>query len=95
VDIANAERLGVPSAIIFGKEPVMRVFTPGVTKSARELSGYLESEGDPFEFTPPVVEQAPPVAPPATSEPANSSGLIQVPEEAELRATYRRMRNGQ
>lgn len=32
-DLANAERLKVPSAIIFGKDPTIRIYTPGVTKT--------------------------------------------------------------
>lgn len=35
-DIGNAERLGVPSAIIFGSDPTIRIFTPGATRIERE-----------------------------------------------------------
>lgn len=34
-DIENAERLGVPSAIIFGADPTIRIYTPNVTKTER------------------------------------------------------------
>lgn len=51
-DIDIADKLGVPSAIIFGKNPVIRTYIPGETKTSRHYSGGKQSAGDEFDMSP-------------------------------------------
>lgn len=55
-DIAMAQELGVPSAIIFGREaPTIRVFQPGAT-NVKRVRRARSSLGEPFDWRPPATE---------------------------------------
>lgn len=71
-DVEVAERLKIPSAIIYGRnDPVIRLFRPGASPMRMSRDGgsgrpIRVSDGEPFEWKPP-----PPVA-----APSPSAGLI-------------------